>query len=359
MVIHGIAIAGYIIAGLLFLFGIAVLIWALAKNNLFVTIVQEGRAKAILYNGAFRRVVMSYRGYYLDDEWNVRPVPPHFWNGIRIPFLSAIKWIGFPPFATPHWYKFRWTSLERSVNDKGEPVTRLDHKEERIDYVLVQPDTYVFGMMLVECADNIPLNIGIIMTGAIVNPEKALFKVQHWLETVQNELDPAIRPLVGRLSYDRIRQEAGTPGGDSELEEDPDIKLVIARALNDFGFRCDTLRIGSVNPGSPLADEFIRATTVVAVARYKADADVEEGRGQKSRAEQIYATVAAIPGGAEMYKWDRIKESDLTTLALGGADARPIIGVGGTPIPPTPRQPTVQPPQTAAPDPAPVAGGTP
>src|SRR3990167_1196309 len=57
------------------MFGLALalpfLALALARFNLFWTIIEEGTVKIILLNGQYHKAKMRYRGFYLDEEGNV------------------------------------------------------------------------------------------------------------------------------------------------------------------------------------------------------------------------------------------------------------------------------------------------
>ncbi len=75
----------------LIIFGVIALIYFLAKHNIFFTLVQEGRAKVILRFKKFRKAVMAYKGYALDEEWNVAPTKKE-----APKLFGGLKWIGIP-----------------------------------------------------------------------------------------------------------------------------------------------------------------------------------------------------------------------------------------------------------------------
>lgn len=194
---------------------------ALAKHNLFFTLVEEGNAKIIMYNKAFKRVVMQYTGFYLDHRWNVKQglrrkqmtieearmvteaenqkrmqegkkaLPA--WDGKerRKPerkFMGGgLVFVGLWPFDTIHSYKFRWQSLK-----EGKVVSR----EEELDYVFAKADVYYAKLSSAETKGMVPLDIELYLTIRIVNPYRALFRARQWLEFAVNRISPHIRQYI-------------------------------------------------------------------------------------------------------------------------------------------------------------------
>lgn len=339
----------------------ALMIRLLAERNLFWTLVEEGTAKAIMRNGRFTFCVMSYNGYRfaadapeppLDEveKWAVVPFPPSAAATSRryLPLLKNIRWIGLPPFSDAHGYRFSWTSLEEREDDSG-LKKNFHFKELPIDYILLQEDVYVSKIEEVECKDNIPLDSVILVGGYIINPYKALFRVERWLEASLNLVGAKMRDFFGERTYAQLRQLAQPQGGDMPAEFATYFNQVIAEILKDWGFKITFIRIHSIDPGSELAADFIRATTQLYVAEQKALADEAEGRGLAARDRQQLEAVSKIPGGIDMFKYKQIAESKLTTYVEGGAGVMPSIPLGGGNPPPPP-------PNNQQPGPTPSAG---
>ena len=236
-------------------------------------------------------------------------------------FLRGIHWIGIWPFAQIHTYKFAWTSLEDQVDQTTgiHKNLKFTSDDELLTHILVQQDTYVSRLDGAECKDNIPLDVVYLITGEVVNPYKALFRVERWLEATQNLVGASLRHWVGERSYEKIRADATSTGSEAELTDDLDVKKVQALILEKYGFNIVSIKLYSVAPGSEMAKEFVKASTVVYVAEQKAKADKIEGQGLKDRVTAFYGTISGIPGGIEAHKWEQIAKSGLGTYVEGGA----------------------------------------
>jgi hypothetical protein len=73
------------------------------------TKVEEGTAKAIVRLGAFRKIVMAWKDYELDEEWNVKPVSE---IGKKLHLPGGLRFVGFWPLDKVYTYKFRWRGIE-------------------------------------------------------------------------------------------------------------------------------------------------------------------------------------------------------------------------------------------------------
>lgn len=337
---------------------LAWLVRKLAERNLFWTFVEEGTAKAIMRNGRFIFAVMSFSGHMFRSDvplapgetrsqvqdWDIVPYQPH--RRIYLPLLRNVRWIGLPPFTDAHKYRFSWTSLEEERAESGDLVKKYNFKEAIIDYVLVQDDVYVTKIVTAECRDNIPLDAVILFGGRVVNPYKALFAVERWHEATVNRIGSKTRDFFGQKTYAEIRQiqsamaGGGTAGTAAQNEMDEAYREVTEQVLNEWGFKTNFIRIYQVDPGSKLAEGFIRATTVTYVAEEQKKADTAAGEGFAARDSTHLRAIAGIPGGMEMFKWLQVRGSNLTTYVEGGGVVASIpVGGQGTPPSPTPPSP--------------------
>src|SRR3989338_7200628 len=257
------------------------------------------------------------------DGWNIVPFDQSAHHRRYLPLLRNIRWIGLPPFSDGYVYGFSWTSLEEEQKDEKDMKKKFHYSDKTIDYILIQDDIYVTQVKEAECKDNIPLDAIILIGGRIVNPYKALFKVERWLESTANRVGADMRDLFGKKTYAQIRELSDTEANVSE-------KKTFDEVLKEWGFEILFVRVHSVNPGSELAKKFIEATTAPYGAKEKAKASEAEGRGKASRDKQHFEAIAKIAGGGEIFRWNKIAESKLTTYVEGGA-AKPVVPVGGQP----------------------------
>lgn len=339
------------------LFGVyyflAFLVRELAKRNLFWTLAEEGTAKAIMRNGRFIFCVMSFSGHMFRtdtrmtraqrdmlsqiDEWDIVPYD-NLHRRRYLPLLRNIRWIGLPPFTDAHNYRFTWTSLEEESTGTGDLIKKYKNSEEPVDYILVQDDVYVTKVTGIECRDNIPLDVVILVGGRVVNPYKALFAVERWLEATLNRVGSKTRDILGQLTYAQIRDiqvtSAAAPAA-TPVQLTDVYREVTDEVKNHWGFDIKFIRIYQVDPGSELAAEFIRASTVLYVAQEQRKADEEAGLGFAARDKAHIDAITSNPRGPEVFKWMSIKDSKLTTYVEGGG-IQATIPVGGQAPQPNP-----------------------
>jgi len=334
----GVAFVGFFAGGFGLYYLTAWIVRQLAERNLFFTIADEGTAKAVIVNGKFDRFIMSFMGREFTDvvvendiatRWDIGEADDVEEHRAALPFMRGIQWIGFPPFNDIHQYKFTWSSLEEVPNEKGELVKRPVQNSKRIDYVLVQSDIYVTRLEEAECKDKIPLNGNIIFAAKVVNPYKALYRIERWLESVENLLTARMREYFGAHHYEELIELASNIAGDDSSELMEQFQSLIDFIKDKYGVLISSIRISTIDPGSALAEEFIRATTKVYVAEQQAAADKVAGEGLAARDTAHYKAISDIPGASDFYKWDRIANSHLSTYVEGGGSSRTGINLGG------------------------------
>ncbi len=261
-------------------FGLIILIHFLAKNNIFITSVQEGMAKAIQKFGRFHRAVMTYEGYGFDTEWTVRPKEKTDEDGyilgengkiakseqetslkLRLePWFrfGGLRWVGIPLIHSVYRYKFRWASFEQG-EEQGTLVQKIISHEEKIDYVLVQDDIYYSFVTEAETEGMVPVNVNLLLTIRIVNPYKALFRVQNWLEATQNLLKPALRKYISGKSFeDLIRKKEETEREADEFLKESEVDKYLER---DYGVRLKKVGMVLINPAGERGQTFVAAAT--------------------------------------------------------------------------------------------------
>lgn len=398
------ALAGFAITVFGGAYGIAAALRGLARQNLFFTLVNEGEAKAIVVNQQFDHFVMAYKGHEFrrnipndiaadtpdpTDDWDILTHPRRgilHWtmaNPLRwlvtlpvrlmVSMFRGLHWVGIPPFAAVYTHNFAWTSFTEVPQADGTllrtPVPVQRAGADALDYILIQGDQYYTKVKEAECKDNIPLDVEFIHYGETVNPYKSLFKIEQWLEATNNMLAARMRDFVGSQTYVDLRETAvdstGAPSAvdskNAQSEIDEYFKDTVAMIEEKYGFRISKIKIINIGPGSELAGEFIRASTRIYTAEQAAQAKVATAKGdaeaitlvaeaEAKRAAGVYASVNAA-GGSDMYKWDKIAISGLTTYVEGGGKktvaAIPVGGntsaaapVGGTPPAGAPTQTT-------------------
>lgn len=182
---------------------LAIYFW-LAPNNIFFTLVNEGTAKIITTGGAAVNVLMQYKNYALDSNWNIV-----FTQGATQTSLFGIgglRLYGIWPFRQVYTYDFSWVSVDQYGGKK-------EHVEEGLDYVLVKPTIYGVDLAKAETKypERIPLNIQFLVTVRVINPYKVLFSApSDWNEKLLARLNGFLRGWVANKEMDEILSLKGS-----------------------------------------------------------------------------------------------------------------------------------------------------
>jgi len=188
-----------------------IIFWGLAEDNIYFTFTYEGTAKIVTRGGAFWKVLLQWEGHELDEKGCVveikledenAPLPKR--KRKRKPFRQRLKqlfgglrYYGFWPLVDILVYEMQWWG----VDGKGE----VDfHPKEMLDFVLVRPDLYWGEVQEAKDKNLLPLRVEFIITLQIVNPRKALFDIQNYLEAVIERLKTEIRDKITNSSYEEL-----------------------------------------------------------------------------------------------------------------------------------------------------------
>jgi len=203
--------------------------FVLAPRNLYWTFVKEGTAKIVVKGDQFNKALIEWKGNTFDKDWNRvkdgTPVPEDVKEAIkqkqikiynfdekegvyREPrhLFGGLRFYGFWPIKDILLSRFTWTG----VKENGE-IDR--HPTEILDYIPLRPDVYWFRLIGAEDKDLLPLEIEIIKTIGIINPYKAIFRIENWLETVINRTKPSIRDYIAKDEYKELVKTKQAMGG--------------------------------------------------------------------------------------------------------------------------------------------------
>ena len=232
------------------------LIKEMAVRNFFFTLVDEGSAKAIMGAGdsGFQKFVWQFKNYTLNnprcdseydrakDDWEAftkKSTGPN--KIIKFFGLTGMRWLGLPGLHTVHSYRFRWNSLRQSADDNTTDaggIYFIPH-DEVINYILLQEDVYYARVESAEDQDMVPLDFDITLRIKIVNPYKALFKVQEWLEATWSEMLPGIRRFIATRKWEQLTKEIEKTEKDYEALQ----KTAIQKLKEKFGVEITCFRI--------------------------------------------------------------------------------------------------------------------
>ncbi|OGZ17886.1 MAG: hypothetical protein A2V72_02935 [Candidatus Nealsonbacteria bacterium RBG_13_37_56] len=253
-----------------------------APNNLFWTFVPEGRAKIVVRGDAFKKVLIQWQGHKLIkraapdgsvDEGDVIDSPT------KKSLFGGLMLYGCWPLDDVFVYNFSWTNLTES----GEPKT---HTKETLDYILLKDDVYLVEVKEAEDKAMLPLDIQIILTIRILNPYKALFQIQSWLEAVKNRIEPAIRDCVTKNTFENWIAEPKDLGQRifANLKKKNGI---VAELRTRYGADLRALGVRDINPNG----DFRGITVKKVTAEKERERILVEADAEKQRIEMVYRQV--------------------------------------------------------------------
>lgn len=188
----------------------------IAARDFFLTLVNEGEWKAVVKAGAFQRGLMAYKGYTEEDEKGniiVEDVKKEK-KGKK---LGGIRWLGIPTVDEIYRYNFRWVvSRSIKVNEQQPEEGFVSQRElpnkqfavsfsKQLDYIYLRDANYLVVLQDAETAESwMPVTIYAVVTLRILNPYKALFRVDKWLDVTLFAIESALRSWTSRNKYDEI-----------------------------------------------------------------------------------------------------------------------------------------------------------
>jgi hypothetical protein len=272
----------YVLA--VFVAGFLLIYFVLAPRNKFFTFVPESKAKIVVRGDGVKKILFKYSGYAMDLEGNIlqeTEIPPQSllrksesrWTRL----FGGLKWYGWWPLDDILVYKFRWTGIRES----GEIIRR----EEWIDYILLRSDVYWMKLEKAEDKDLLPLDLEILLTLRVVNPYKALFNIQNWLEAVINRSGPLMREYIAEHKFEELIAKKQQIGG--EMRHSLEERGVLEEFYNNYGIKVEAIEIKDINPPT----EYREATLRPFVAEQDKKAIEIKAEAERERIQRVYKTV--------------------------------------------------------------------
>lgn len=204
-----------------------VFLFKFAPEGIFITQVEEGTGKIIMKMGQAFKGIVQYKGFDIDEEWNIVPVSP---GQEEKYFFGGIRWVGLWPIYYIHRYALRWTS----IRENGETAAH----EEVLSSILLKEKIYYLSITGAEDKDGIAVDIDILITLKVVNLYRALFGPHNYLEQVISRTRPLFREYARGYTFMELASQRQRAGG--ELWE----RLEKEGMVNDFGPNGEILVIG-------------------------------------------------------------------------------------------------------------------
>ena len=234
--------------------------------------------------------------------------------------LRNIPWVGIPPFYKIYSYRFRWASFEQRCDlMTGVLVTRPVIIEKILRYITLKDDVYNMTVESAETQEVIPLNVEIAITANVVNPKKALFQIEKWLEVIINQVGAKIRKFIGTQGYFELIQAKEEEKDLFDLREekllsDKNLEFIISSIRSIYGVNIKRVQIKELNPATKEAEEFIRASIQEFISARQSAGWKKEADGL----ERKFSAISKVSGGKEMYIAEQYGKSGISALSFGG-----------------------------------------
>jgi len=355
----------------------------LAKNDVMFTFVNEGHARAVKKFTQFHRALVAFvdhdfrRSRFEDgkeeelveedrvgkdvngiirfeeaDYWDIvklaNPEVRHRWFKERLSLSrffknrGGLRFVGIPLIHEIHEYRFNWASNEQ-IEDPESGKTKdaiVPSKEDHMRHILVQEDVYASEIDKAETKELVPMDAILLLTVAVINPRKALFRTQHWLEATHNQIRPRIREYIGTKTYQELIEKRGASAQEIHLmlegkgengENGEEGEGIFPRLRREYGVDVRKIQIHTIDP-SPEASknvDFVEKATMLYGAKRDAEAIRELADAEAYR---ITTEATAIknmgPDGRLKVSLDALKTTKQVTVMSEGQKLVPTIQVG-------------------------------
>lgn len=263
--------------GILIVLFLLIIWYVLAPSNRFLTFVKEGTAKIVVKGDAFQKALIQWEGHAFDYQ---KPEPEK-WKvvkGKEYHLFGGLRFYGIWPIVDIYIYKFKWSG----VTEEGVVV---HHPPEILDYILLKDDVYWAQVEKAEDKKLLPLDIELVLTIRVINPYKALFRVQNWLETVINRIKPTVRDIVTQDDYEEwikkpdamgviVYREAGKRG-------------LLKEYKNRYGVDVRKIQIKDINPPT----DYREKTLAPYLAEMDKKAVIIKAEGESERIHKVFSQI--------------------------------------------------------------------
>lgn len=273
---------------LMVLLGVACLVkmgLVLGNRNAFMTFVEPGHAKAIMFLGGLWRMV----GTPSDAR------------------RSGLKFVGIPGLFSVKcipWEILKVTG-EGTDNEESTIVTEMR------DYISLRDGTIDFTTGILRTKDPITVRVPITIHYRIKgdtfeekldNARKALFEVEKVISSFRDEIEIHLRPLIGSHTFEKLLSIQTQIF--SESENHGELLKKLREVAGKWGIEIETIGMEDVKPIDP---EMEKALAQKLIAKKKREAVQEEAKGEKYRIESVYEAIMKN-GGIEVKKYETIAE---------------------------------------------------
>jgi hypothetical protein len=303
--------------------------FVLASFDICFTFGIEGAAKAVMRGGVCDRILMWWRGHYLNQP-GLRGYNPlirtgevlrsnkpdsrasqYAWWQLHWKFLEllGIYWYGLWPFKKIYNHEFEW--VEQEIGEDGKPKPK--HRKEFTDFIYVKNFPYWVKLPGVEDATNEPLNLDYLLTVHINNPYWALFMTDDWLKRTTADSNNCGKIYVGSHTFNQIKTESSAVGQvtsdfatvmcglSTNLVTEPGT----GGTRRSYGVTINGAALVSATPAGIVQEKVQQALVAKRLAELNADATVAAAEGEanatRARAKGQADAIDTVYGKVEEY----------------------------------------------------------
>ena len=257
----------------------------------------------------------------LHENWS----EPVWLKSLRkTPFIrelvAGVNYIGVPPHSIMK-YKFKWTSIEQDDSAEGDAVNKFVAHEKTINYVYLKEDIYGLTVQKVDLKDLMEHDLRITFRAQVMNPYKALFRVEKWLESIINRLSAEFPSYVAGLTTQSLNALKDGEGDAIDIDAVPEFKTLLESFLLEYGVKVWNIGILNSDPSGEVAVAYRAAQTDVVIAEQAAKAKKITTGAEADRIKRTYKAVTNDENGLAILSAEAVRDSGLTTLATGGTGA--------------------------------------
>ncbi len=226
------------------------------------TKVKEGTVKIRTKFGSFDGIMLTKSEHTVSPKGDIVEGE----NERFLSFLGGIHFVGIRGIHGVHRRDFKWL--------KALPNGKIEEREEAgVDFILAKVD-YQYGLVVKKAEDInfLPLNIELILTARVINPEKAVFGVKNWFEAVASRVVPHVREFVSKRDF--VAEKTEILPAQVIFN---DLKNFRDEVYKDYGVEIRRLEVSRVDP----PDEFRKSS-------------LKKWEGQREAEGRSASTVGAI-----------------------------------------------------------------
>jgi regulator of protease activity HflC (stomatin/prohibitin superfamily) len=157
----------------------------------------------------------------------------------------------------------------------------------------------------VLCSDSVGLKISLAAQFQVVDPAKAINKIQDYQAALYQELQISLRSIAGSRTVDELLEQRNQIGGT--------VKETVDAKYHDLGIQLQSVNIKDVMFPGPLRSIF----TQVVKAKKVGLASLEKARGETAALRNLANAAQMIKGNPELFQLRVLQAAPSSSIVIG------------------------------------------